>query len=78
MSTQTQMERLALELLALPTKSRAELAHRLIRSLDDEHSPDAEDEWLEEIKRRDAEIREGKAKCVPAEEVFRRLKDEVG
>jgi putative addiction module component (TIGR02574 family) len=78
MSTQTQMERLALELLALPTKSRAELAHRLIRSLDDEHSPDAEEEWLQVAKRRAAELAEGKVEGIPAEEVSRRLKDRVG
>jgi putative addiction module component (TIGR02574 family) len=74
----TKMERLALELLSLPASSRAELARRLIASLDEFESLDAEEPWLEEIKRRDAEIAEGKVQCIPAEDVFAELRKQFG
>jgi len=74
----TKMERLALELLSLPASSRAELARRLIASLDEFESLDAEEPWLEEIKRRDSEIAEGKVQCIPAEDVFAELRKEFG
>jgi putative addiction module component (TIGR02574 family) len=72
-----QMERLALELLALPRTSRAELAHRLLCSLDDEESPEAAEQWREEIERRCAEIRAGTTECVPADEVMRRARESL-
>lgn len=73
----TKMERLALELLSLPASSRAELAMRLISSLDESDSPDSEKLWLEEIKRRDAEIAQGNVECIPAEEVLRRARERL-
>lgn len=74
----TKMEKLALELLSLPASSRAELAKRLIASLDEFDAPDADKSWLEEIKRRDAEISEGKVECAAAEDVFRELRNQFG
>ena len=46
------------ELLHLPQAERARLAHCLIVSLDEDLSPDEgiEVAWIEESKRRDAEI----------------------
>jgi len=73
----TKMERLALELLGLPASSRAQLAKQLIASLDESESPDAHELWLEEIRRRDAEIAAGKVKCIPAEEVLRRARERL-
>jgi putative addiction module component (TIGR02574 family) len=73
----TDLEKLALELLGLPASSRAELAQRLISSLDESKSPDAEKLWLEEIERRDAEIAQGKVECIPAEEVLRRARERL-
>ena len=70
------LEELALELLGLPTKSRAILAQKLLESLDEEESPDAEQRWMEEIRRRCAEIDEGKVEGVPAEVVFQELREE--
>ena len=71
----TKLEKLALELLELPASSRAELARRLIYSLDDSESPDAEALWVEELKKRDAEVSKGEVQCVPAEGVLRRARD---
>ena len=63
------------ELLHLPQAERARLAHRLIVSLDDDLPPDegVEAAWLEEIKRRDAEIERGDVQLIPAEEAMRRV-----
>jgi len=63
------------ELLHLPQAERARLAHRLIVSLDEDLPPDEgiEAAWLEEIKRRDAEIERGGVPAIPAEEAMRRV-----
>jgi hypothetical protein len=62
------------ELLGLPEVARARLAHRLIISLDaDVRRDDGVDTaWLEEAKRRDAEIERGEVETIPAEEAMRR------
>ena len=67
----TDLEQLKQDLLALPTGSRASLAHALIESLDDEVDLEAEVLWRDEIRRRDAEIRSGRAVLKPAEQVLR-------
>lgn len=74
----TQMERLAIELLALPTSSRALLANQLLASLDEDNVPEISAEWLAEAKRRAGELLSGKVRGVPAEEVFAELEQEVG
>lgn len=65
-------EDLKKEALKLPSEDRAELAYRLIRSLDEDEESDGEHErlWREEIQRRYRELKEGKAELIPAEEVF--------
>jgi putative addiction module component (TIGR02574 family) len=63
-------EELEHELLALPRKERADIALRLIRSLDDGVEEDVGAYWKEELVRRSQEIDSGKARLIPAEEVF--------
>jgi putative addiction module component (TIGR02574 family) len=62
--------------LALDPKSRAQLTHRLIESLDEpgERLSAAEWEaaWEAEAERRLAEMREGKLQGAPSEQVFAR------
>lgn len=62
------------ELLNLPPTERAQLAHRLIVSLDENAQPDegVDAAWLEEIKRRDGEIDRGDAQAIPADQAMRR------
>lgn len=62
------------ELLSLPEAERARLAHRLIVSLDEDVRADegVQAAWLEEVKRRDAEIERGEVQAIPAEEAMRR------
>jgi len=71
MSTIT--EKVCIEALSLPRDARAEIAHRLLISLENEDfSEDVSGQWLEEINRRRQDFREGKADPVPADEAFRR------
>ena len=72
-----QIERLAIELLGLPTSSRSLLVKQLISSLEEKEAPEVSDAWLKEIERRDAEVLEGKVQCVPVEDVLRRGRERV-
>ena len=71
----TEFEKLKDNLLALPIESRASLAHALIESLDDTVDENAESLWMEEIRRRDTEIRSGTANLKPAEQVLREARE---
>jgi putative addiction module component (TIGR02574 family) len=55
--------------LALPDKERADLAGSLIDSLDSTVDENVDAAWQEEIARRLEEVRSGKAKTIPWEEV---------
>ena len=55
---------------ALSPEDRARLADELLASLDEDSSPDTEKAWEQEIGRRVEEIRSGKAKLIPADQVF--------
>jgi len=62
------------EALALPLEERAELASSLIDSLDLSTGEDVEVAWQEEIARRIAEVRAGRATMVPWEEVRKKAR----
>jgi putative addiction module component (TIGR02574 family) len=62
------------ELLALSPKERADIALRLIQSLDEGVEEDVDAYWKEELMRRSQEIESGKVKLVPAEEVFEKAR----
>ncbi len=67
------LDRLEAELLDLPSKERARLAHRLIASLEaepEQDSAEVERAWEEEIKRRLEEYRSGAVQTISASEVF--------
>ena len=66
-----ELERMAEELLQLPAASRAELAARLIASLEENRDENADTLWLEQAKRRLEEVESGQVNPKPAEEVFR-------
>ncbi len=68
------LKKIESDLLKLPLKTRARLAVRLIESLEDEPDAEREKAWLAEAARRDAELRAGKVKGIPAEAVFRRVR----
>lgn len=65
--------------MKLDQKRRAELASQLLESLDvdvEEIAPDEwERAWGEETARRLEELRQGKVKEIPGEQVLRELRD---
>jgi putative addiction module component (TIGR02574 family) len=65
---------LAAEALDLPLTERAELASRLLDSLDDLSDAENEQLWAQEGERRYAEFKAGNIEATPAEEVFARLR----
>ncbi len=67
------LEQLTAEALHLGIEARAELAHRLVESLDEPSESEVEKLWLEEVRRRVQDYRDGKVQTIPADVVFRRL-----
>ena len=57
--------------LHLPIKQRAELAHKLLQSLDDQDEDEIAQSWNAVAARRAAELDTGNADVVSAEEVER-------
>lgn len=55
------------QVLALPVSERAELAHRLLQSLETVPDADLEAEWLQEIARRAEGVQNGSVISVPWE-----------
>ncbi|MDQ6631464.1 MAG: addiction module protein [Verrucomicrobiota bacterium] len=66
------LERIEQEALALSPKERAEIVGKLWESLDYTPYPELSKEWQIEIERCRREIRDGKVKSVPGEEVSRK------
>lgn len=72
--TQETSELLA-KAMELSPNQRGLLIDRLVETLDDEPAdPGAEEAWAHEIKRRVDDIRSGKVKLIPGEEVLQELK----
>ena len=59
------------EALRLEPEARAELADKLLRSLEDLSDEESERLWAEEAARRDAELDSGAASMRDAEAVFK-------
>ena len=62
--------------LTLPLEDREQLTAELCRSIEEEQK-EIEQLWLEEVKRRAQQHREGKAKTIPHEEVMRMIEKEL-
>ncbi len=58
------------EALKLDPQDRADMANRLLASLDGLSEPELEALWLAEAERRDRALDTGELKSRPAEEVF--------
>ena len=65
------------EALHLPVQERAQLAHRLLESLDDLSETETEQLWLLEAQRRAREIDDGVMQLVSAEELERRVQAQL-
>jgi putative addiction module component (TIGR02574 family) len=70
----TALKKIGDNALKLSPRSRARLAERLIRSLEEVAEPEAEREWLVEIERRSVELKSGRVKSVPASKVFKKAR----
>ena len=62
------------EVLSLPPKSRAKLAEKLLKSIDDPRQREIDQLWAKEVEDRIDAYEKGKLKAIPGTEVFRRLK----
>jgi putative addiction module component (TIGR02574 family) len=69
----TSIERVAEQAMRLPAESRAELADRLVESLDSEAIGRIDRLWLDEAKRRRDEVRSGRVKTIPGADARRRV-----
>lgn len=67
-----QLKQIEGEALHLPEDKRAELAQKLLLSLDAPSESEIADDWLVEAKRRARELEEGTVQPVPAGEVRRK------
>ena len=70
-------EEVLAEALRLDEDSRAQLAAELLASLDGPTDPDAESAWQTEIERRVADLKAGKVKLEPWEQVKRRIEKAI-
>ena len=67
------VEELLAQSLSLPAPERARVAREIIASLDGGTDADAAERWLDEIRRRAAELDDGSAEAVEWEQLRRRL-----
>ncbi len=66
------------EALQLPAASRAELAEQLVESLDFPEDEEHRAAWANEATRRLEEIRSGKVKTIPGDQVIAEVRRIVG
>ena len=72
------IEALAQEALLLPLPERAELAERLLESLDGLSEKEIEALWAEEAERRVAAYRAGQVEAYPADDVHEEIRRRLG
>ena len=63
--------------MELSLDERAQLAGKLLLSVDEPSESEVERLWMEEAERRLREFRGGKTKGIPADEVFRRATADI-
>ncbi|MDR3556180.1 MAG: addiction module protein [Syntrophobacteraceae bacterium] len=63
--------------LHLSIEERAQVAAKLLLSLDEPSESEVERLWLEEAERRLNEFRKGRVQGMPADDVFRRAMDDI-
>jgi len=68
------VEQIAAEALSLPTEKRAELADRIVESLDAAELNRIDKLWAAESRRRLEEILQGKIETIPGDEALARAR----
>ncbi len=71
------LKELTEEALRLPPEERVVLAESLLLTIDEEHDRIVDEAIMAELERRLQDFREGKVKGIPAEEAFRRIKEQL-
>lgn len=71
------VEQVASEALKLEPEARAELAQKLLESLENLHDEELERLWVKEAVRRDTELDSGSATMRDAEDVFRDARSRI-
>jgi len=74
----TTNDRVIDEALSLPSNVRLSLVEKLLTSLNLPIDKEINRLWAEEVERRVSQIEEGKAKLVPGEEVFAKIRAKHG
>ena len=74
MKPQKNYDRISKEVFQLPPDERADLAKKLIESLDSDIDNDTEIAWQREVARRIREIDNDNVKMIPYEEVRKRIR----
>ena len=74
----TTNDRVIEEALSLPADVRLSLVEKLLTSLNLPIDKEIDRLWAEEAERRVSQIEEGKAKLVPGEEAFAKLRAKLG
>ncbi len=70
-------EKITEEAMVLPLEERAQLAHKLIKSLDGPADENSEDEWMAVIDRRCKEIETDAVVCKPTDEVLNTIRKKL-
>ncbi len=71
------VEQISEQALALPSEARALLADRLVESLDPAEDVRIRELWRDEFLRRRDEVRSGRVKTIPGDEVLARVRRAV-
>ena len=71
------LKELTEEALRLPPDERVVLAESLLLTIDEEHDRIVDEAIMAELERRLQDFREGKVKGIPAEEAFRRIREQL-
>lgn len=72
------IDQLAEEAMHLPSVSRAELAERLVESLDFAEGDEVQKAWAAEAVRRRDEVRSGRVQPIPGDQVIAEVRRIVG
>ncbi len=72
-----ELETLKNELMQLSVEYRVWLAQSLLESLYEKDDVDLTKLWLDEVRRRDNEIKNGLASCLPADQVLQKIREQL-
>lgn len=72
------LEQITSEAMHLSVASRAELAEKLVESLDFSENEDLQKAWASEAIRRREDVRSGRVQTIPGEQVFAEVRRMLG